>query len=78
MKNGWLEKNWNDALDGGRLINYVNDKWFGFMVSEYQSGEILSFGLIINNKRYGWRECYDEDGTIDPNWCGLYLNNMKI
>ena len=67
---------WND--DGSRQFNLVNSNWFGFRVSKWYNGNLIDIGLRINDKKFGWFEYYNPDGSIDTENSGFFLNNDKI
>ena len=69
--NGWY---YNDF----RQVNYVDGIWFGLLVDKWDSGNLESIVLRINDKRFGWYESYNMDGYVDPHLTGYFLNNEKI
>ena len=70
-RNGWLSNNFHH-------INLIYGNWFGLKVDKWYNGNLQGIGMFINTKRFGWVEIYNEDGDMDNEYCGFYLNNKKL
>ena len=67
MRNGWY-------VNVSRKYCLVDNLGFGFMAYKFRKS---SLGLFIRDRRFGWHEHYKNDGTIDENISGFYLNGIK-
>ena len=82
VKNGWDDNGYFNALSlkdkDYRQLNYVNGNWFGFVIREWSNGKLHYIGLFIDYKIFGWYEEYNQDGSIDTEWSGFYIRDVKI
>ena len=70
VKNGWNDNVYHH-------VNLVNGNWFGLIVNKWY--DVVNYtGLRINDKQFGWIESYNDDGFINTDLTGFYLNDRRI
>jgi len=52
-------------------------KWHGYCEIYFNNGLLSCKGVRVNDKLYGYHGGYNNNGSVDDDWTGYYLNDEK-
>jgi len=55
-----------------------NGQFHGYCEVYFKNGQLWWNGVRVNGKRYGYREWYDDDGSICEGLTGYFLDDRHI